>query len=143
MKTLRFNKQRFLANDPKARELTKQFLKKELKVDYFDNPDPYGVDLLSLDNGAAEVEHRKNWQNGDFPFLEVNVPYRKFKYFDNSKGVYCVWSYDYSRIGICPFDKIINSPVKENKNCYISKEEYFFVVPVGEFQFFEAVSLLN
>ena len=139
MEYLKFSMKRFEANDPKARELTKLFLNKQFNIVYTDNPDPFGVDLISKD-GFAEVEHRSGfcWLNGEFPWPDINIPVRKAKYFEGSNGIYCVWCFDYSVIGICPFDKIINSPVKENKNRYLGQGEYFFKVLAENFTFYPA-----
>lgn len=134
----RFSQSLHQGNDPKSRKVVQDFLAK-FGIPVKDNPNKYGVDLISEDGSLqVEVEHRLPWVDEDFPFSEVNVPERKAKFLREGNCQYIILSRNYSRIGIIrgqdikPF--IVDDNLALNPNKYVRNDEYFYKVPVGSFK---------
>lgn len=134
----KFDKDLFEKNDPTCRQIVKKFLlKNNIVVD--DNPNKYGVDLLSEDESVQiEIEHRLSWVKDEFPYSEINVPERKAKFFSSGKVSYVIVSKNYSHIGVITGEKIkkyINlDNLKESSNKFISSGEMFYKIPKTDFK---------
>jgi hypothetical protein len=105
----------------------------------FDNPNKYGVDLISKDATLqVEVEHRVIWKHEEFPFEDVNVPERKMKFFTENHICYAILSSDYSHIGLIDGKTLrkhlVEDNLKESSNKYMKEGEYFYKVPKSEFK---------
>lgn len=125
-------------NDPKSRRVVKEYLQKK-DIDLEDNPDKYGVDLISKDGTVkVEVEHRLSWQGPEFPFNEINVPERKGKFFGDKEVSYAILNKEYTHIGIIPNKKLRKyltaENLKENPNKYVKAGELFYKVPKSAFK---------
>lgn len=125
------------SNDPQSRKVVKEFFAKQ-KIPLNDNPNKYGVDLISEDGSIQiEVEHRLVWDSNEFPFSEVNVPERKAKFFVENHICYVILSKDYSRIGMIKGDDLMQylttENLKESSNKYVRNGEMFFKVPKEKF----------
>ena len=134
----KFDKELFNDNDPKCRKVVKDYLAK-YNIFVNDNPNKYGVDLLSEDESVQlELERRTGWIKEEFPFKEVNIPERKAKFFTNGKVSYVVISNDYSHIGIITPKKvqkyIDKKYLKESSNRFIQSGELFYKIPKSEFK---------
>ena len=126
------------ANDPKAREVVKAFWKEAFDITLNDNPDRYGVDLISAGGVfKVEVEHRAVWKADDFPYAEVNVPERKAKFFVEDDTAYAVVSNDFTRVGFVHSRRLrgflVSERLKESPNKFVYHGELFFKVPKAIF----------
>jgi len=134
----RFDKTLHQNNDPKSRQVVKEYFSTH-GILIKDNPDKYGVDLISDDGTLqVEVEHRLVWVNDDFPYETVNLPERKAKYFVANSVAYVILSKDYSRMGIIDgktiMKYIVDENLKESSNKFVRKNEYFYKIPSTSFK---------
>lgn len=125
-------------NDPTSRRVVKEFFLKN-KMPLEDNPNKYGVDLISADKTLQiEVEHRLVWEDSEFPYDDVNVPERKAKFFVENHICYVILSRDYSHIGMIDgktlMKYIVDENLKESSNKYVRQGEYFYKVPKEAFK---------
>lgn len=137
-RTKPFSKELHRRNDPKSRQIVKDYLKKN-GIIIEDNKNRFGVDLISADNTLqVEVEHRLSWKGDEFPFDDVNIPERKGKFFKDGKVQYFILSKDYSHLGIIdgktlkPF--IDDAYLKESSNKHMRHNEFFFKIPKDKFK---------
>jgi hypothetical protein len=133
-----FSKKLHRQNDPASRRIVKEYFSKQ-GIIIEDNPDKFGVDLLSKDGTLKiEVEHRLVWIDDDFPFAEVNVPERKAKFFVENSVAYVILSRDYSRLGMIDGKTlrqyIVDFNLKESPNKYVKENEYFYKIPRNIFK---------
>lgn len=132
-------------NDLPAREVVKRFYANTFGCDLVDNPDRYGVDLVTTDyKVSVEVERRPVWKSGDFPFVMVNFLQRKTKFFVNSPYVlsdYAIVSEDLKRVGILNqlqiIDAILTTKATEKPNKYVNDSEFFYEIPRKQFAWFD------
>lgn len=125
-------------NDPQSRRIVKEYFLRN-KMPLNDNPNKYGVDLISEDESLqVEVEHRLVWKAEEFPFAEVNLPERKAKFFVDNHICYAILSYDYSHIGLIDgktLRQYINDDtLKESSNKYVRQGELFYKIPKSAFK---------
>jgi hypothetical protein len=139
-----FDPANFEENDPETRRVVREYFARNL-VELVDNPDRYGIDLVSPDGFVSvEVERRVVWTGKDFPFNEVNLPERKAKFFKDGRSMYVIVNSDYSRMGIIlarfllPY--IGDSNLRENPNRYVHSGEMFFKIPKAKFRWVSAVA---
>jgi hypothetical protein len=137
-----FDQANFEENDPDSRRVVRAYFARN-SVALIDNPDKYGIDLVSPDGFfKVEVERRGIWTTKDFPFNEVNLPERKAKFFKDNNTIYAIVSNDYTRIGIIlarflrPY--IEDSNLRENPNRYVHRGELFFKIPRAKFRWLSA-----
>ncbi len=134
----KFSKSLHRKNDPRSREIVKEYLNKN-GIQVEDNPNKFGVDLISEDGTLqVEVEHRNIWQSEDFPYEEINVPERKAKFFVQQSVSYVILSKDYSHIGLIDGKEIMKHIIDDNlkmvSNKYIKQGEYFYKIPKSAFK---------
>lgn len=134
----RFDKKLFNQNDPKSRNVVKEYFKKH-DVVLKDNDDKYGVDLISEDESVKfEIERRLVWDKKDFPYDDINLPERKAKFFLENNVSYIIISKNYSHIGIilgCDIKKYLNDDcLKESRNKFVKSGELFYKLPKTEFK---------
>lgn len=118
-----------------GRKLAKKYFFNKYKLNLIDNQDTYGVDLNIIINtkciGHVEVEVRTNWYTNDFKFTTLNIPLRKEKYFVSELPTFFM---SINKIGtrafLCNSKTILNCNKEEVKNKYVSKNEYFYKVPI-------------
>lgn len=131
-------------NDLPARAVVKQFYAR-LGFVLEDNPDRYGVDLVTGDYKiSVEVERRPVWESGDFPFVMVNFLQRKTKFFVDTPYLladYAIVSKDLKRVGIIDqvkiIDAILTSKATEKPNRYVNDSEFFYEIPRKQFAWFD------
>jgi len=134
----KFSKSLHSRNDPQSRRIVKEYFEKN-NIPLEDNPNKFGVDLLSKDGSLQiEVEHRLVWDGVEFPFDEVNVLERKAKYFVENHVCYVILSKDYSRIGMIDGKTLrkylTDDTLQESSNKFVKQGELFFKVPRSEFK---------
>ena len=134
----KFDQKLFNQNDPKSREVIKNFFKKHNLI-LKDNNDKYGIDLVSENNSIKiEIERRLVWDKGEFPFSEINLPERKAKFFLENNVAYIILSKDYSKIGVIEGKNLIeyinDDNLKESANKFVSKGEKFYKIPKSKFK---------
>lgn len=146
MKSKPFEQSLHDENDLPAREVVKKFYADRFGATLLDNPDKYGVDLVTGDyKMCVEVERRPVWESGDFPFVMVNFLQRKTKFFVNSPYVltdYAIVSKDLKRVGIIDqlqiIDAILGTGAIEKPNKYVNDSEYFYEIHRNKFAWFDA-----
>lgn len=125
-------------NDPRSRQVVKDYLA-QYGLIVKDNPDKYGVDLISDDQLLRiEVEHRLPWVDEEFPYGEINVPERKAKFLKDGDVQYIILSRAYDRLGII-MGKVIKAFIVDNNlvvnpNKFVKNDEYFFKIPKEAFR---------
>lgn len=132
MITKKFDRELFDKNDEFGRNVIKNHFK---AFQVKDNPDVYGPDLMcyrdGLFRGYIEVEVRHNWLTGDFPYDTLNIPYRKEKFFiADPRTVYAAIRFDGKALYMVQAHHILLAPVVENPNKYVTRDEYFYKVPI-------------
>lgn len=132
-----FSQELHAANDPPARKIVKAYLKKQ-GIIVEDNPNKFGVDLVSADGSLMiEVEHRLPWKEDEFPFDQVNIPKRK-KYLREGKIQYFILSRDFSHLGMINAKGVKPYIIDENlhliKNRFVFDGELFYKVPRNVFR---------
>lgn len=137
-KSKKFSQQLCNQHDPQSRRIVKEYLKKQGLI-VNDNPNKYGVDLISEDGTLqVEIEHRLIWKEKDFPYKDINIPERKKKFFIENSVCYFILSMDYSRIGMIDgknLRQFLNDDtLTESSNKYVREGEYFYKVPASAFR---------
>lgn len=132
-----FSKSLHSKNDPKSRSVVIGFFKKQ-KIPLSENPDKYGVDLISPDGTLqVEIEHRLSWDAPEFPFPDINIPERKLKFLGDGKTQYVILSKNYEYMGVLLSKDMREyfhpDNLHENKNKFVRNGELFFKVPVNKF----------
>lgn len=132
-----FDKKLHAANDPPARKIVKEYLKKQ-GIIVEDNLNQFGVDLVSPDGSLQiEVEHRLSWKEEEFPFDQVNIPRRK-KYLGEGNIQYFILSCDFTHLGMINGTRvkpyIVDDNLKESSNRFLRYGEFFYKVPKNEFK---------
>ena len=130
-----FDQKLFDENDLRARKVVKDFLEKYGYKVY--NGTKYGIDLVVCKDDKikfyAEVEVKRCWLKDTFPYPDVNVPYRKKKFFEsNCKQVYILLNNYLTSFLVIKSDVILKSKVESRSNWYSPDGEKFFVVPYNK-----------
>jgi hypothetical protein len=124
-----FNEQAWLAVDKPSREAVIQFFHKR-GIAFFNNPNQFGVDLLSPCGLTIEIEHREPFKE-TFPYNDCNIPIRKTKFLcGHPECSYCIVNCDYTRMGICDGETIQRYTDKQWTNY---RGETFIQIPKEEF----------
>lgn len=130
----RFSKDLFDKWDYLAREAGKTYLKATHGiVDIEDNPERYGCDLMYKKFGEPttyllECEVKRNaWKDGVFRWPDINVLFRKKKYWDLGASLFLL-SDDRLNYLLLTAEAILSSPVKRLWNKYMPQGEEMFVV---------------
>ena len=146
-KSKQFDRALHDASDIPARDAVRRFYA-TLGVVLHDNPDPYGIDLITEDGKVlVEVERRMVWDKPEFPFVEVNFLQRKVKFFTgHAEGVlvdYAIVSNDFKKVGIIDrqsiVDIVIDTEPEESPNRYVNDSEFFYKIPRSAFKWFDVL----
>lgn len=134
----KFSQSLYRQNDPTSRKVVKEYFERN-KIPLEDNPNKYGVDLISKDGSLQiEVEHRLVWVDKEFPYSEINVPERKAKYFIENHICYVILSKDYKHIGLIDGKTlktyITEDTLQESSNKFVKRGEFFYKVPKSKFK---------
>lgn len=126
-----FDQKLFDEHDQSTKDAISRYFKSNYKVDVWFAQD-YEIDMLIMtktnDIFLIEMEKRINWVD-EFPFSTVHVPYRKKKHFQDPRYRTFMFSVrgDCEKALWCEAESIINSPVVEQTNKYLSNEPFFDV----------------
>jgi len=126
------------ACDPPARVAVSEYVKMKWGLDAKPNPNQYGVDLICYRNdkptGYIEVEVR-NWGDKFCPYDTIHIAERKEKLFNNDfKTLMFVVTYDFENAYWTTADQVKKAPLKEIPNRAVSKDEWFYDVPIHEWK---------
>ena len=133
-----FNIDTHAAHDASGKETVLRFLR-QLGIDAEENPNRYGVDLLGKNiDHTWEVEKRPEWED-EWPYSTVHVPNRKEKFLQLSM-IYAVVNKDLSKIMFCVSPIISECEQIEVPNTEVTWGEYFFNVPVNEWQVYDVAA---
>lgn len=133
----KFDRSLYQENDKKGKEFAIKILNKLYPEHKIVEGTQFGVDLKVYDKEDnlvknVEVEVRISWKSDfKFPFDTVNIPERKRKFFDGN-CLYISINKNCNRCLVIEDKTILDSPVVENPNRYVSSNEYFFQVPVEQ-----------
>lgn len=131
-----FDQQLHDTYDVEGREIVKHYIHvtyPHLKA--VDNPDQYAVDLCIYREdtlaGYAEVEVRTNWKSEAFPFRTLHVPERKTKLLNNTlPTLFFSINEHMTHMFYCKAQTVLDSPLVNVPNKYVSNNEHFYDVPV-------------
>ena len=128
--------------DPPARQAVIKYGKMKWNVDFRENPDIYGIDLLGYIRNILccyiEIETR-DWRNESLkcPYPSIHIPARKEKFFQKKHTLYFVVTRDFKSAYWIPTSEIIACEKKEVSNNSVKQGEYFYDVPISKFTFVE------
>tara|TARA_R100000742_G_C4223266_1_gene46499 strand:- start:161 stop:607 length:447 start_codon:yes stop_codon:yes gene_type:complete len=131
-----FNARLHAENDGKGKTFASKILKSMYPDCKIVEGDKYGVDLKIIKDDQiikkAEVEVRHNWKGDfDFPFSTVNIPSRKKKFFDGN-CLYFSINKNLTRCMMIDDKDILESPLEENPNRFVSSNEMFYKVSTSK-----------
>lgn len=132
-----FDRQLFEENDKIAKDAVRRYL--ETRGVRVEEGDRYDIDLYAFKGwdlvAAIEVERRPGWTD-KFPFSTVHVPHRKAKFLEITKVPSYLFSVraDCKAALWCKGKVIMESPVVEMSNRYLSNEK-FFDVPIEQWNY--------
>jgi hypothetical protein len=133
-----FDKQLHDTYDAEGREIVKKYVHdNHPHLTAVDNPDQYAVDLcIYKENtlvGYAEVEVRTNWKTEHFPFKTLHVPERKTKLLNNTlPTLFFSINEQLTHMYYCKAQTVLNSPLVNVPNKYVSNNEHFYNVHVNQ-----------
>ena len=139
MTTKRFSKGLFAKYDKMARDATVDYFKK-LGFIAVDNEDRYGQDLIVQgetdtypETYFVECEVKALWREGNFPFPNVQLPYRKKKFL-NKPTQFFIWNEACTRaMTFWSHDvKQLDPVIVENK--FVASGEKFYQIPMNMVQ---------
>lgn len=129
------------ANDAIGKNAVLQLLKR-MNVDAEENPNKYGVDIIVKDRTRTyEVERRAIWHT-TWPHPTVHIPERKTKFLKPDM-VYAVVNIECDRVMLCSSEVILKYPQVEIPNKSISSGEFFYDVPLTEWQVYNVKEAQN
>lgn len=110
---------------------------KKLGMYAYENPRKFEVDVIVEDknnnNFYCEVEVKRLWKGEYFKFPDIQVLYRKKKYFTLDKPtVLMMFNEEITHALFLKSQDILESPKKEISNRYVKKGEFFFIVPLDK-----------
>lgn len=102
------------------------------------NKNDYGCDLVYRMKGDCEeapprlleVEVKRTWKGGTFPFPTINVLFRKQKYFIEGADLLLLAG-DLQHYLVLSADNILDQTPEEVSNKYVYGMEFFYQVPEG------------
>lgn len=101
-----------------------------------ENPDQYGIDLIARDHisrkimAYLEVEVKSAWE-GQYPFPDIRVPYRKEKFFLNAiiPTYILIFSGDMQRMALIKGSDVGQAKIVQIDNRFVKGERFFSVDP--------------
>ena len=112
-------------HDTEAKQAMISFLENVKHVKAWENPDKYGIDILT-DDYLYEVEVKTSWKTDGYKYKDLHIPYRKFKWCNNPKVSFVVMNAPLTiGAGVKAID-VLKSPVKWFTN-YGYTEEFFVI----------------
>jgi len=111
-----------------------------LGISLIENSETKGVDLLAYKDGEhlfyVETEVKSVWATDEFPYENVQFPYRKQKYAILDKPtIFLMFNGRMNKfLTVCNED-LVKSPVEIVRNKYVAYGEYFYQVPFNKVSF--------
>ena len=135
MKTKRFSKGLFVKYDKLARQATIDYLK-NIGFSAVENEDKYAQDLIVVgeidtypEKYFVECEVKAVWKGTDFPYPNVQLPYRKKKFFSKPTQFF-IWNEGCDRAATFWSHDVKPLTPVEVHNVHIAKGEYFYQIPL-------------
>ena len=124
-----FNKKLYNDNDPRSREVILNYYHKRGLLGLKENPDKYGIDLITDDgHWGIELERHGKWLgNKDYVYRDIHILSRKVHLFNNDKMnvVFVVLNNEYSKAAYLwksIIQKYLTDDYIENLKCYVPGE---------------------
>ena len=133
----KFTKSDYNEHDTRSKQEAKLFFENRDLVVTSDKQDYYTYDLGVSFKGSdfkVEVEHKMVWDSIDFPYNDIQIPYRKNKN-KNVADIYIMFNRDYTALAMIPMYIIQESDSRIINTKYTVRER-FFAVDVDKFKFF-------
>ena len=138
----RFDRELFDEYDKNARKWTTQFLE-SIGMEVREHPNRYAQDLIAKDaleeEYLIECEVKAVWKSHEFPYDNVQLPFRKKKFFTDVTKFF-IWNKQGTRAATFWAKDIKELIPVEVKNRYVYSGELFFQVPLDLVTFIEASS---
>jgi len=135
MKTKRFSKGLFVKYDKLARQATIDYLK-NIGFSAVENEDKYAQDLIVVgeidtypEKYFVECEVKAVWKGTDFPYPNVQLAYRKKKFFSKPTQFF-IWNEGCDRAATFWSHDVKPLTPVEVHNVHIAKGEYFYQIPL-------------
>ena len=131
-----FDKYQYALHDAYAKEVAREFWIK-LGYNCTENPDEYGVDLLTEGKGrkfGCEVEVKTGWHGPEFNYPTLRIPFRKQKFTDD-RVTFFVLNSGRTHAAVVSRQKLIKSPVVQVKNKMLPMGDYFYEIALEEAEF--------
>lgn len=132
-----FDREMFDATDNPAREAVRDYIGRS-GLYVRDNPDTYGPDLIVYKGfkplSYVEVEVKLVWkpEQYEFPWDTIQLPERKKKFLNLGLPIeFFILRADLERAVLIPDYVVLESPVEEVKNKYVSSGELFCKIDVA------------
>lgn len=139
MKRKAFDRELFKANDGKARQATTRYLQRKGYA-VKPHPDQYAQDLIAEQDNASfcvECEIKHGWSGERFPFITVQLPERKSKFF-NTATMFFVWNKELTHAMTFWSHDVKQLEPIEIFNKYVQEGEYFYQIPMDMVEKVEA-----
>lgn len=131
-----FDKILFNENDKLARQITKDFYKRQYDLALEDNSNKYGADLR-WNKMLFECEIKRVWDGDVFPYNTIQIPERKLKIFSDPEFFeFVMINNELTTLLTIRRVTLLESPLKIVSNKYIKSGESFIQVPVEYAWFF-------
>ncbi len=117
--------------DEPAREASKEYVSK-MGYDCKDNPDIYGVDLISHGNCYVECECKTSWSGASFPYSTLHIPERKEKFCKlDMPCIFLIWNREMTHAMRVHSGLLQKKLLTEVPNKYVPRGEMFFRIPTN------------
>jgi hypothetical protein len=132
-----FSKKSYNRNDPRAMKKIKEILK-DTTLKLIEHEDRFGKDITVYEKGKflghIEGEVKEVWRDVPFPFRDVQVPFRKFKFTNNT--LFVMFNDSLNQHIVMTGKVLKTSSVRELVNKKSNgKLEPFFAVPLNKVLF--------
>lgn len=131
MKYKKFDRNLHEQNDSIAKKKAIRYFKR-IGFNVIENPDPYGIDLIS-DKFYVDVEVKYSWSGShdNFKFDKLNIPYRKLKFTKlDMPSAFMVMNKQKTYAFVVSGSLLATCPKQVVSNKYEKEDEWFFKVPV-------------
>ena len=141
MGTKKFSKELHDKYDKIGKKTVIKWICENSEFTAIENPDRFGIDLIiykgDKEYAYAEVEVRPAWEGMVFKYDDLNVPYRKVKYFSpKKKCLFFAINKNLTAMFFCSGKKVLESPSAILDNKY-EKNEKFFKVKLSDLRYKE------
>jgi hypothetical protein len=124
----KFNQAAFDDGEAKSRQVVMDYYT-SLGINIWENPDRYGIDLLS-EFGGIELERRSVWWD-KFPFPTLHIPYRK-KRLANPNNTFIILNKFFNKLAVVNGIHLKDVIVQDTPTV---KGEKFFDIPLESVMF--------